>query len=98
MTTSDVAHRAVLFCKQGCPPCDATKDFVFALKPHLTENLSIMQKENHSALVAAYELSMYPTLLVVDKDGVELEKVIGGKNVREQLLNILNTIKANRES
>ena len=28
MTTSDVAHRAVLFCKQNCPPCAATKEFV----------------------------------------------------------------------
>lgn len=57
-----------------------------------------MQKENHSALVAAYELSKYPTLLVIDRDGVELDKVIGAKNVREQLLNILNTIKANHDS
>ena len=98
MTTSDIARKAVLFCKQGCPPCDATKDFVFALKPHLTEYLSIMQKENHSALVAAYELNLYPTLLVIDKDGAEVDRVVGGKNVREHLLNILNTVNANRNS
>ncbi len=57
-----------------------------------------MQKENHSALVAAYELNLYPTLLVVNSEGIELDRVVGGKNVREQLLNILNTITANRNS
>ena len=28
-----------------------------------------MRKENHSALVAAYDLNLYPTLLVVDEHG-----------------------------
>ena len=98
MTTSDVAHRAVLFCKQDCAPCQATKDFVFALKSNLTEYLSIMQKENHPALVAAYELNLYPTLLVVDEYGHELQKIVGGKNVRENLVNILNTIRYNRNT
>ena len=98
MTTSDVAHRAVLFCKQNCGPCEATKDFVFALRPQLTEYLSIMQKENHSALVVAYDLELYPTLLVVDEYGKELQKIVGGKNVRENLVNILNTIRYNRNT
>ena len=98
MTTSDVAHRAVLFCKQNCGPCELTKEFVFALKPHLTEYLSIMQKENHSALVVAYDLELYPTLLVVDEYGKELQKIVGGKNVRENLVNILNTIRYNRNT
>ena len=57
-----------------------------------------MQKENHSALVVAYELNLYPTLLVVDEYGKELQKIVGGKNVRENLVNILNTIKANRNT
>ena len=96
MTTSDVAYRAVLFTKQNCPPCAATKEFVFALRTELTENLSLMQKENHSALVAAYELNLYPTLLVVDEYGKQLQKIVGGKAVRESLVNILNTIKHNR--
>ena len=98
MTTSDVAHRAVLFCKQDCKPCTITKEFVFAIKPRLTEYLSIMQKENHPALVAAYDLELYPTLLVVDEFGHELQKIVGGKNVRENLVNILNTIRYNRNT
>lgn len=98
MTTSDVAHRAVLFCKQDCAPCQATKDFVFALRHQLTEYLTIMQKENHSALVEAYDLNLYPTLLVVDEYGHELQKIVGGKNVRENLVNILNTIRYNRNT
>lgn len=98
MTTSDVAHRAILFTKRNCAPCQATKEFAHAIKTELTEYLSIMDKDNHSALVVAYDLSLYPTLLVVDEYGHELKKIIGGKSVREHLVPTLQTIKRNRNT
>jgi len=52
-----------------------------------------MLKDNHSALIAAYELDMYPTLMVVDKHGEESFRIIGGKKIREYLPGILHTIK-----
>ena len=96
METSKTAHHAILFTKEGCPPCEATKEFCFALKPGLMKNFSLMRKENHSALVAAYDLNLYPTLLVVDENGAQLDRYVGGRVVRDNLVNILNTINANR--
>lgn len=97
MKTSDVASRAVLFTKRNCPPCTETKNFALGLENDLLTHLSFMDKDYHSALVAAYDLKLYPTLLIIDKDGLEVQKIIGGKVVREQLVNVLNTIKANKE-
>ena len=53
MKTSDVASRAVLFTKRNCPPCTETKDFALGLENELLTHLSFMDKDYHSALVAA---------------------------------------------
>ena len=84
MTISRV--HAVLFTKEGCPPCTKTKEFIYdylEAHPVLTEHLSFMKKENHSALVESYNLSLYPTLLVVGPNGLELDKVVGGAAIRD---------------
>ena len=51
----------------------------------LSETLSFMRKEAHSALVEAYQLNLYPTLLIVGPNGLEIERIVGGKAVREVL-------------
>ena len=79
---------AVLFTKEGCPPCIKTKEFAYDVLENnlgLAETLSFMKKENHSALVHAYELTKYPTLLVLGPNGLELERFMGGAAVREVL-------------
>ena len=90
MTTS--RQRAVLFTKENCKPCELTKELVFALKHDLHEHLSVMRKENHSALVAAYELELYPTLLIVDDHGDEISRIVGGQKIRDNIVNILTTL------
>jgi hypothetical protein len=86
---------AVIFTKEKCGPCTKTKEFIYDLLEHnlpLTETLSFMKKENHSALVEAYELNLYPTLLIVGPNGLELDRVVGGAAIRdcigEKLVNI----------
>ena len=84
MTTSRL--HAVLFTKEACGPCIKTKDFIYDFLEHnlaLTETLSILKKENHSALVEAYELNLYPTLLITGPNGLEMERVVGGAAIRE---------------
>lgn len=84
MTTSRT--HAVLFTKEKCGPCIKTKEFIYDLLEHnlsLTETLSFMKKENHSALVESYNLELYPTLLIVGPNGLELERVVGGAAVRD---------------
>ena len=86
---------AVIFTKEKCGPCTKTKEFIYDLLENnlgLTETLSFMKKENHSALVEAYELNLYPTLLIVGPGGLELGRVVGGAAIRdcieEKLVNI----------
>ena len=93
MTTSRT--HAVLFTKENCGPCTKTKEFIYDLLEHslaLNETLSFMKKENHGALVEAYDLNLYPTLLVVGPGGLELDRVVGGAAIRdcieEKLVNI----------
>ena len=98
--TSSSAIRASLFTKEDCLPCAQTKQYIFdnfyqdELDWPLLDALTIFRKEDHSALVAAFELSMYPTL-IIHQDGVELERIVGGKNIRGNLRYYLDFI-ANR--
>lgn len=93
MTTSS---RAVLFTKDNCPPCKETKEFLKELlteEPGLGTHISTLQKENHSALVHAYQLDLFPVLLVVDELGNELGRITGGKKVRANLHGVLLTLR-----
>ncbi len=85
-------QRAVLFTKENCKPCELTKELVFALKPALHKNLSVMKKENHSALVEAYQLELFPTFLIVDDHGEEIDRLVGGQRIRDNIVNLLSTI------
>ena len=76
----------MLFTKDDCRPCQLTKEFINELleaSPGLSEALSILKKENHSALVEAYELDLYPTLLIVGPNGTELDRIVGGAAIRD---------------
>ena len=93
MTTSS---HTVLFTKSSCPPCAETKEFlteVLADEPGLGKYISTLQKENHNALVTAYELNLFPVLLIVDSLGNELGLITGGKNVRADLRGVLLTLR-----
>ena len=83
--------KAILFTKEDCLPCAQTKLFISDVcnEQLVDDYLVVMQKENHSALVAAYELEMFPTLLVVTGTGEESSRIVGGKNIRTQIEYIL---------
>ena len=51
-----------------------------------------MKKENHSALVAAYELEKFPTLLLLTKEGEEVRRFVGGEQIRAVLVPALKEI------
>ena len=86
-------NHAVLFTKENCKPCELTKTFVAEeVDPLFYEYLSIFRKENHTALVTAYNLETYPTLLIVDAEGFEIDRVVGGKAIRSLLNQFLTEI------
>ena len=103
--TSKSRRHAILFTKDECAPCFKTKVHVATLlqgRPELGEVFSQMQKEYHSALVAAYDLNLYPTLLIVDQnikgdETDEVERFVGGKLVREVLEGKLEEIYKERQ-
>ncbi len=86
-----MASKAILFTKEDCLPCAQTKLFISDVcdEQLVHDYVVVMKKENHSALVAAYELELFPTLLLVNSQGEESSRVVGGKNIRTQLPYIL---------
>ena len=95
MTTSKT--KVSLFTKEDCLPCAQTKQYIYdnfyqdETDWPLLDLLTIFRKEDHPALVASFDLSLYPTL-VVHQDGEIIDKVVGGKNIRGNLRYILTEI------
>ncbi len=89
-----MASKAILFTKEDCLPCAQTKLFINEqVSEALKEYLVILQKENHSALVAAYDLDRFPTLLLVNSQGEESSRIIGGQHIRGQIQYILEGLR-----
>ena len=88
MTTSEGRpYKLVFFKKDDCGPCVQVMENlqkVLFNSPEYAELVTVMQKENHSALVAAYELSLYPTVLILDKDNNEISRKIGAKFLTQE--------------
>lgn len=97
MEISSSPVRATLFTKEDCLPCARTKQYIYdnfyqdELDWPLLDALTILRKEDHSALVAAFELQLYPTL-IIHQDGEELERIVGGHNIRGNLRYYLDFI------
>ena len=89
--------RAILFCKDDCLPCTWTKGEllkIFDTNPEYKQNITTLRKETHPSLVGAYQVERFPTLVIVDSLGEEQGKLVGGENIRSQLLGILFALNA----
>ena len=89
--------RAILFCKEDCLPCVMTKDSLYKIladHPEYRDNITVLRKERQVSLVGAYKIELFPTLVIVDPLGEEQGKIVGGKNIREQLKGILFALNA----
>ena len=103
--TSNRRPYAVLFTKTNCKPCLQTKqhlDEVIERDERFYEVISTLAIENHSALRSAYELDLFPTLIIVDQnakgpDSNEIERIVGGKAIRAVLADKLKDIYTERQ-
>ena len=103
--TSKQRRHAVLFTKEECGPCFKTKVHVATLfqgRPELGEVFSQLAKENHPALVEAYNLNLYPTLIITDQnikgdETNEVHRIVGGQAIRSELEDILTEIYKERQ-
>ncbi len=80
MTTSKPT-KLVFFKKHECSPCKFAQDALTSVlkkHPELEKFVVTMQKEDHPALVAAFELNLYPTVLIMDNDR-EVSRKVGAR-------------------
>ena len=88
--------RLVFFKKENCAHdlnVQQQLDEVLYLYPEFRNYAVVMQKENHPALVAAFELKMYPTVLILDATGNEISRKVGSKYLtKEWWINALTAL------
>ena len=89
MTASPTSKtRFVLFKKENCGPCARIQKYLDSYlpkHPKYAEHLSVLQVEHHTALRETYGIDLFPTLLIVDNEGKELDRVVGGKSICETI-------------
>lgn len=79
-------HKLVLFKMKDCAPClnaSMTLDKVIHKHPEFVPYSSQLWKENHPSLVATYELELFPTLIILNSDLDEINRITGSKNLTE---------------
>lgn len=68
------------FSSEGCPPCRALKTDLDGYRTDLAINIFELKRTQNSdlgALMEKYEITSFPTLVVVDENLTEVDKVIG---------------------
>jgi len=97
MPTSNYPTRVTLFTKEDCLPCAQTKKYLFdnfyseVDDYRLLEVLTVMKEQDHPALIAAFTITKFPTLLI-HRGGYELDRVVGGRDIRGNLRYILTEV------
>ena len=88
MTTS----KAILFVKDSCAPCQLVKDhmnFVLEKNPGYGRHISVMKESKYPVLVEGCNVDLFPTLLVIDSEGEEMGRIVGGRNIAMDLRGVL---------
>ena len=60
----------------------------------LLDVLTVLRREDHPALINAFEVDRFPTL-VIHEDGKEIDRFVGGKIIRGNLRYILTELANN---
>ena len=80
-------YKLILFKKENCAPC---MNVGLILNPILEANpkyrplITVLQKEHHTQLVKEYNLNMYPTLIILDRDMNEISRKVGQKSLTHE--------------
>ena len=89
-----MTFKATLFTKENCGPCFRVKQYVKGLAfagNSSVHFLNTLKKENHPALVAAFDLNIYPTLVISNGPDM-VRKFEGSTAVINNLLDELHMI------
>jgi len=77
--TSRPAH-LVLYKKHDCQPCSIAYEnleYVLNLSPELEQYVTVIQKEDQPELVQENDLTLYPTVLILDDDQKVISRKVG---------------------
>jgi len=102
MKIPSLTFNLLLFTKEGCPPCGLVKQNITALRLRedtapMTFYINIKDKDLYPHLREEYGgIDLFPTLLLLNRDGEEISRVVGGKKIFENLESILRQIHETR--
>ncbi len=87
-----MTSKAVLFVKQSCAPCQLVKEHmnsVLEKKPGYGRHISVMKESKYPVLVEEYNVDLFPTLLIIDPEGEEMGRIVGGRNIAMDIRGVL---------
>lgn len=87
-----MTSKAILFVKDGCAPCQMVKQHVNSVltkDPGYGRHISVMKGSKYPVLAEEYKVKLFPTLLIIDSDGEEIGRLVGGRNIAVDLRGVL---------
>ena len=82
----------LLFSKKECGPCILVKKYFKAMNDSRTEVIKELLLDDESDNIATakqYGINATPTLIVLNDSGEKMEESIGGVNITQNILKIL---------
>jgi thioredoxin-related protein len=79
--------------KERCRPCyaaSAALTYILNNNHSLTQYIHIYDKETVPELVTKYKTKLYPTAILVDEHGDEIERITGGKALKAAWINLFD--------
>lgn len=77
-------NKFVYFGAPWCGPCKAVKPWVKERVP--ADNLVEIDMEDRPDMVQQYGVSMVPTIVITDKDGLQIDRLNGEGLIRRYLV------------
>ena len=62
---------------------------VLEKNPGYGRHISVMNEKKYPVLVEEYKVNLFPTLLIIDSDGEEMGRLVGGRNIAMDLRGVL---------
>lgn len=87
-------NRFLLFTKDSCGPCGLVKRYINALKDERSDLIEAVELEDFSdvpipidniKLAKKYKVTATPVLVIIDEEGNELDKKIGGTSITQNI-------------
>ena len=62
---------------------------VLEKNPGYGRHISVMKESKYPVLVEEYNVDLFPTLLIIDSEGEEMGRIVGGRNIAMDIRGVL---------